>query len=90
MVTKGSLAHLAVPGAEITTRVTPGARHQALDLLPGDPPEIRVRVTVPPEGGRANAAVAELLARALGVPKGRLELLRGGKARVKVWRVLPD
>jgi uncharacterized protein YggU (UPF0235/DUF167 family) len=46
-----------------------------------------VRVTVPPEDGKANAAVRELLARALGVAKTRLVLLRGASARDKVFRL---
>ena len=39
--------------------------------------------------GKANRAVAELLARALGVAKSRLELVRGQTARDKVFRLLP-
>ena len=80
------LAHLAQPGAEYVCRVTPGARHTALVLEDG---VIRVHVTTAPEDGKANRAVAELLARALGVAKSRLELVRGQTARDKVFRLLP-
>lgn len=79
------LAHLARPGAEIACRVTPAARLTALTVVDG---VIRVQVSVAPEDGKANRAVAELLARALGVAKSRLELIRGQTARDKVFRLL--
>jgi hypothetical protein len=77
------LSHLALPGAEIAVRVTPNARAAALD--PGPP--IRIAVTVVPEDGRATEAARALLARAMGVAKTRLVLIRGAKARDKVFRV---
>ena len=40
-----------------------------------------------PEGGKANAAVQKLLAKALGIAKSRLVLVRGATARDKVFRV---
>jgi len=44
-------------------------------------------VTVVPEGGKATAAVVTLLAKALGVAKSRLTLLRGATGRDKVFRL---
>jgi hypothetical protein len=75
-----------VPGAEIAVRVTPRAGRDAAER---DGAALRVRVTAPAEGGRANRAAAELVAQALGVPKSRLELIRGAKARDKVFRLRP-
>jgi hypothetical protein len=43
-----------------------------------------VRVTAPPEGGRANEAVLRLLAKTLGVPRRDLELAAGSTSRDKV------
>jgi len=40
-----------------------------------------------PENGKANAAVQKLLARALGIAKSRLILIRGHTAREKVFQV---
>ena len=51
--------------------------------------QIRVFVTTVPEGGRANAAVGKLLAKALGLAPSRLELLRGETSRDKQFRVDP-
>ena len=45
---------------------------------------LRVRVTVPPEGGRANAAVIGILAEALGVAKSRVSIVRGLASREKL------
>lgn len=47
----------------------------------------KVKVQTPPEGGRANKAVAECLAKALGIPKRSVVLESGGKSRDKVFRV---
>ena len=78
------LGHLAVPGTVIAVRVTPRAARNAV-LAEGD--LIRVLVTTVPEGGRANAEVQKLLARALGVAKTRLVLIRGGTGRDKQFRL---
>lgn len=78
------LSHLARPGAEIALRVTPRAsRNHVEETETG----LRVYVTTVPEDGKANAAVQKLLARALGVPKSSLTLLRGQTARDKVFRI---
>lgn len=81
------LSHLAREGAEFTLRVTPRARRNTI-IAEGD--LIRVHVTAPPEDGKANAAVAKLLAKALGVAKSRLTLLRGLTSRDKVFRLDQD
>lgn len=81
---RGDWSDLAVSGAEFALRVTPGARRVALVIEEG---AMRAAVTAAPEDGKANAAVAELLARALGVAKSRLTLLRGSTARDKVFRL---
>lgn len=82
---RGAWFDLAVPGAEIALRVTPGARQNALTREEGG---LRARVSVPPEDGKANAAVRKLLAEALGIAPSRLELIRGATARDKLFRVL--
>ncbi|MGB8621825.1 MAG: DUF167 domain-containing protein [Paracoccaceae bacterium] len=84
MAADPELAHLATPGTEIEVRVTPKASRNAVKLENG---VLRVHVTAVPEGGKANAAVVKLLSKALGVPKTRLDLLRGQSARDKVFRI---
>lgn len=81
---RGAWAELAVAGREFHLKVTPGARRQLLEQV-GE--GFRVQVTAAPEDGKANAAVTKLLAKALGVAKTRLVLLRGQSARDKVFRL---
>ncbi|WCR11718.1 DUF167 domain-containing protein [Paracoccus stylophorae] len=79
------LTHLARGGARIALRVTPRARRNAIQLDADG--TIRVHVTAPPEDGKANAAVAALLAKAMGVARTRLVLVRGATSRDKVFRL---
>ena len=65
-------------------RVTPRASRNQLTEEDG---QLRAQVTAVPEGGRANKAVSELLAEALGVAKTRLTLVRGATSREKVFRL---
>jgi uncharacterized protein YggU (UPF0235/DUF167 family) len=44
---------------------------------------VKVRVRAIAEGGEANRAVTELLAKALHVPKARVRLLSGATSRIK-------
>ncbi len=81
---KAELAHMAQPGAEIAVRVTPKASRNAIELSETG---LRVYVTTVPEGGKATAAVQKLMAKALGVPKSRLTLIRGETSRDKVFRI---
>jgi uncharacterized protein YggU (UPF0235/DUF167 family) len=80
---KGEWSDRAAAGAEFHCRVTPRARRHSIT----DEGGIKVCVTDPPEDGRANAAVAQALAHALGVAKTRLTLLRGATSRDKVFRL---
>ncbi|MFA5582370.1 MAG: DUF167 domain-containing protein [Paracoccaceae bacterium] len=77
------LAHLAVSGAEIALRVTPKAARRR---LVADAEGLRAYVTEVPEDGKANRVVRDLLARALGVARTRLVLVRGATSRDKVFR----
>ena len=81
---KGEHAAWAIPGTEFAVRVPPRARQPGVSLTDG---HWRINVTAAPEDGKANAAVAEALAHALGVAKGRLTLLRGATSRDKVFRL---
>ncbi|WP_299845151.1 DUF167 domain-containing protein [uncultured Roseovarius sp.] len=79
------LSHLAQAGNQIAVRVTPKASR---DRVVADEGMLRIYVTAIPEDGKANAAVQKLLAKALGIPKSRLTLLRGQTARDKLFKVL--
>lgn len=81
---KGVWNSLAIPGAEFRVRAIPRARQPGLTLDAG---VFRIAVTAPADDGRANAAVSEALASALGVAKTRLTLVRGATARDKTFRL---
>ena len=63
-------------------RISPGARKTELAGRHGD--GWKVRVSAPPEDGRANAAVLDLLAKRLGLPRRALSIVSGHKGRDKV------
>lgn len=72
--------------ARIAVRVHPGARrHGLLGRLASG--EWKVAVSAPPEGGRANEAVVELLAGLLGVKRGQMKVTRGLSSRAKTVEV---
>ena len=48
---------------------------------------LQLRVTAPPDKGRANAGVVALLADALGVAKSRVRIVRGQSSQDKVLTV---
>ena len=73
------------PKANFPVKVQPKAsRDQVIGYKEG---VLRLRVTAPPDKGRANAAVVSLLAGALGVAKSRVRIVRGQTSRDKVVTV---
>ncbi len=42
---------------------------------------------MPPEGGKANQKVVELLSKALKIPKSNIEIVRGETSRIKLIRI---
>lgn len=73
------------PSDRLTVRVTPRAGRDEIAGIRGE--TLLVRVTAPPEGGRANEAVLRLIARALRVPARDVELVRGARSREKAIRI---
>jgi uncharacterized protein (TIGR00251 family) len=72
-------------GALLRVKAVPGAKRDEVVGRLGD--RLKVRVTAPPEGGRANAAICELLARELGVKPREVEVVQGGGSAEKVVMV---
>ena len=70
------------PSTSLRLRVVPGTTHPGVVGRLGD--AWKVRVTAPPEAGRANEAVLALLADALGVRRRDLALTSGRTSRDKV------
>ena len=73
-------------GISVALRVTPrGGRDDidGLETLANGRSVVKVRVRAIAEGGEANRAVTELLAKALGVPKGKVRVRSGTTSRLK-------
>jgi uncharacterized protein (TIGR00251 family) len=66
-------------------RVAPRAsRNRIIGVQEG---ALKVALTAPPVDGAANEALKKLLAKAVGVAKSDVEILRGDRARIKVLRI---
>jgi uncharacterized protein (TIGR00251 family) len=72
-------------GVRVTVRVTPGA---STNSIPGECEGVlQVKVTAPPEDGKANAAVVKLLAKHWGVAPTTVDVLTGTTSRNKTLLV---
>jgi uncharacterized protein (TIGR00251 family) len=68
-------------GCIIAVRAQPGARRNG--VVGEQNGALKVAVTAPADRGRANKALADVLAEALGIKKSQVELLSGATARDK-------
>ena len=62
-------------GVQFAVKVVPGAAKNSVVGAYGE--ALKVQVTAPPEGGKANAAVCALLATLFGVPARAVEVVAG-------------
>lgn len=72
---------------EISIRLTPNASKNAINGLYTDVNGhefLKVSVMAPPEDYKANAALIELLAKKLGIPKSQFDIIKGITFRNKV------
>ena len=72
--------------AGLRVRVQPGARTSGLTGWMADG-SLKLRVSEPPEDGRANRAVVALLAATLGVREAAVRVVRGQSSRGKTVEV---
>ncbi|MEX0922332.1 MAG: DUF167 family protein [Rhodovibrionaceae bacterium] len=71
-------------------KLQPGAGRNAIagiESLAGERRVVKVKVTAPPEDGKANAAAIALLAKAWELPKSRLAIVAGRTARLKTLEI---
>jgi uncharacterized protein (TIGR00251 family) len=68
-------------GCVIAVRAQPGARRNG--VVGEQNGALKVAVTAPADRGRANKALEEVLAEALGIKKSQVELLSGATSRDK-------
>lgn len=72
--------------SKLQVKVIPRASSNSVQPLPDG--SLKVRVTDPAEGGRANQAVIELLAEHFKVPKRAVAIVRGASSRQKLIEIL--
>jgi len=70
-----------MPDRIITVKVIVNSRRPGVEI--DDSGRLKVRVSQPPEDGKANAAVLELLARHFKVRRSSLEIIKGATSRHK-------
>lgn len=68
----------------IRVKAQAGATREAVEEIRGG---YKISVREKAEAGRANARIKELLARELGVPSGRVRLVKGAREPSKIFRV---
>ena len=68
-------------GCVIAVRAQPGARRNG--IVGEQNGALKVAVTAPPDKGRANKAIEEVLAEAFGLKKSQVELVSGPTSRDK-------
>lgn len=78
-------------GDRLPVRVTPGASSARITLetdeaQPNDA-RLRLYVTTIPEDGKANKDALKMLAKTLGLPRSRLEIITGATSRDKTIRI---
>jgi uncharacterized protein (TIGR00251 family) len=71
--------------ARIALHVTPKSGRDEIVGWRGG--ELSVRVSAPPEDGKANAAVCKLVAKRLGVAKSTVRVVRGDTSRHKTLEI---
>ena len=84
---------LTSEGLVLQVRVTPNAsadRIEGVEIRDDGAAVLRLRVRAVPDKGKANAAVAVLLGKALGIPKSAITLASGETSRLKTLRLSGD
>ncbi|MBC7773318.1 MAG: YggU family protein [Pyrinomonadaceae bacterium] len=74
------------PATLIAVKAVPGAKRDEVVGRLGE--RLKVRISAPPEDGKANKAICELLARELGVRARDVEVVRGHSSAEKTLRVM--
>jgi uncharacterized protein YggU (UPF0235/DUF167 family) len=81
---------LEADGLRVRVRLTPrGGRDmiEGEEVLADGRAVLKARVRAAPENGLANAALEQLLAKALGLPKTAVAVVSGGASRTKTLKV---
>ena len=73
---------------DLNVHAQPGAGRTQITGRHGD--ALKIRVAVPPEHGRANEALAKVLAEVFGIAPNAVTITSGEKSRTKRFRLVVD
>ena len=79
--------------AQLACKVTPRSgkdQVMGVQVASDGSREVALRVTAPPDKGKANKAVCKLIAFELGVPKSGVEVKRGDTSHHKILQIACD
>jgi uncharacterized protein (TIGR00251 family) len=76
---------MAEKALTLKIHLQPRASRDGIDGLHGD--SVKVRVTAPPLGGKANTALTRLIAEKLGISISQIEIIAGKRSREKLLRI---
>lgn len=80
-------------GLTLVVRLTPKGGRDAIDgieAMSDGRPVLKARVRAAPEDGKANAALVELIAKALKLPRSAVTVAAGHTSRVKTIEISGD
>jgi uncharacterized protein (TIGR00251 family) len=69
----------------LAVKAVPGASRDQIAGVLGE--RLKIRIAAPPEGGKANKAISQLLAKTLGVPRNRVTIDSGRTGPEKTVRI---
>ena len=72
-------------GVLIRIKAVPGAKREQIAGLLGD--RLKVKVSAPPEAGKANKAICAIIAKQLGLKPGAVEVVKGKSNPEKTIRI---
>lgn len=84
--TCNEIAALTNSNGELTLRVVPGSKIEKIAIENGG---LKIWLRTPPQNGKANKAVLDILAELLDVPAGNLKVVHGKTSRDKRVKVAP-
>ncbi len=79
--------HIEQAGEDVLIwiKAVPGASRNEIAGVVGD--RLKLRISAPPEGGKANKAICKLLASSLGVKANQISIERGETNPAKIVRI---
>ncbi len=87
------LIRATAQGVSFAVRLTPKGGRDRIEgwvRTAGEEGHLKIRVSAPPEKGKANDALVALLSRTLGVGKSRIAIAKGQAARNKIVEIAGD